>query len=280
MLMLLSLLLIAARAPSGETKAALLQLQALDLRVATVSQRIATGGTSLCKTKSNWPGILVHDLSEYDKYRDAALNVFGLGVGTNVSVIVPGSPAARAGLRPRDAIESINGVIENGAEAVRKLLEVGGPFSITVNRQGHQLRIKVPAEAGCASRVVVIPSRKADAGADGTTVRIRSAIVDNTANDDELAFIIAHEMAHNILGHPQMLEKQGRRRARVLATEIEADQLGLKLMKAAGYDPHAAARFWTRFGSRNASDFFSDGTHQRTKDRVRDLEAGAKLLER
>ena len=51
-------------------------------------------------------------------------------------------------------------------------------------------------------------------------------------------------------------------------------------LKAAGYDPMAAARFWTRFGKKTGAGIFSDGTHLRTRDRVRLLtDEAAKLAQ-
>ena len=36
-------------------------------------------------------------------------------------------------------------------------------------------------------------------------------------------------------------------------SKTEADEIGLKLMAQAGYDPNEAPRFWTRFGSMGGS---------------------------
>jgi beta-barrel assembly-enhancing protease len=275
MLMLLAMFLIAARANSNDIGAALLQLQAMDFRVAVISQRVATHGTAFCKVQSNWPGIVVHEAADYDRSATAARKAFGLGSGTAVSVVVPGSPADRSGIQTRDVFEMINGQLVSGAQAARKQLMSRGLITLTINRAGTQMRITLPDLAGCASGVVVVPSPKADAGADGETVRIRTAMIESAANDDELAYVIAHELSHNILGHPALLDKSGRRASRVLPTEIAADQMGVKLMAKAGYDPRAAARFIARFGRKGLARLFEDGTHQGTKDRVRTLEDAA-----
>jgi hypothetical protein len=49
-------------------------------------------------------------------------------------------------------------------------------------------------------------------------------------------------------------------------------------MKGAGFDPHAPARFWARFGKKTGAGIFSDGTHLRTKARVKLLEAEANRI--
>jgi beta-barrel assembly-enhancing protease len=275
LLILLAAFLMAARGPSEETKAALLQLQTMDLRVAAISQRLATNGTGFCKAQSNWSGIVVHDAAEYDRNAEAARAAFGLGVGTAVSLVVEGSPADRAGIRPKDVILKLEGRAVTKAEMVRDRLAAKGILILTISRAGKVIDVALPELLGCASRVIVVPSTKVDAGADGQTVRIRTAIIEKAQSDSELAFIIGHEMAHNILGHPALLDATGRRPAQVLPTEIAADKLSVKLMAKAGYDPTAAARFWARIGKKGLESLLSDGTHQRLRDRIQTLEVAA-----
>lgn len=94
-----------------------------------------------------------------------------------------------------------------------------------------------------------------------------------TAGDEELAFVLAHEMAHSILEHERqalsyarlLLPRQVRRSVRDMYTEMdfnfsllkamepvmqqgefEADELGLLLAAAAGYAPRAQLRYIER----------------------------------
>jgi predicted Zn-dependent protease len=71
-------------------------------------------------------------------------------------------------------------------------------------------------------------------------------------SDDEIAFVVAHEMSHNLLGHSRSAASQifgGRR------SEIAADQMAVGLMTYAGYQPAggisflqtARRRFWWSF---------------------------------
>ena len=101
----------------------------------------------------------------------------------------------------------------------------------------------------------------------------------------EMAAAIAHELAHNILRHRARLDaagvdrglgKQFGRSARLFKqTEVEADRLSVWLLAGAGYDPAAAARFWTRFGQRKGRPLFQAGTHPNWRDRVAALETEA-----
>jgi len=94
-----------------------------------------------------------------------------------------------------------------------------------------------------------------------------------TDSDEELAFVLAHEMAHRILEHERqalsyarlLLPRQVRRSVRDMYTEMdfnfsllkaqepvmqqgeyEADELGLRLAAAAGYGPRAQVRYIER----------------------------------
>jgi predicted Zn-dependent protease len=87
-----------------------------------------------------------------------------------------------------------------------------------------------------------------------------TAVLDFTRNDDEIAVVVGHELAHNILNHPSRLNSEkvprgflrgiGRNADKVRATEEEADALGIRLVRAAGYDASAAIPFWRRYYAR------------------------------
>ena len=268
-------------------------LQAEDGRVARIAYRLATRGRALCKVVQPQSGFLLHSLSQYAAdYRGAARVAFGLSDALSVLVVVGGSAADRAGIKPGDDVLRINQTelrdaplgkrsaiaVAGASRLVREAAEKPEPLVLTLRRQGQVLSVTLKAELGCASRVELVPGSKLNAKADGEVLQLTTAVLSEARDDNELAFIIAHEMAHNGLGHPQMLRAAGRKKSRVLATEIEADQIGLRLMHLAGYDPHAGARFWARFGKKTGFGIFSDGTHQRTKARVATLEAEANAL--
>ena len=76
------------------------------------------------------------------------------------------------------------------------------------------------------------------------------------------------------------LGKQFGRSARLFKqTEVEADRLSAWLLAGAGYDPHAAIRFWTRFGQRAGRPLFQAGTHPRWRDRVAAIETEVRAID-
>ena len=120
------------------------------------------------------------------------------------------------------------------------------------------------AEAGLRAGDVILTVNGQPIRSDSTFAPPRAtprrAVLDFARSDDEVAVIVAHELAHNILAHPAHLEEQnvprgllrgfGANAAKVRATEEEADRLGISLVWAAGFDASAAIPFWRRFYER------------------------------
>jgi hypothetical protein len=98
--------------------------------------------------------------------------------------------------------------------------------------------------AACAMPVVVNPSGNVFASTNGERVRISKGFVGFTETDDELAFVLAHEMAHVLLRHRVSLGDGERRNQ-----EHEADTLGLYIAIRAGYDGRTALGVLPRLAS-------------------------------
>jgi beta-barrel assembly-enhancing protease len=281
-----------AAPPQSAYVETLAALQKSDARVAAIAYRLATRGAPLCPLRQPLTGLTLHSLSQYvPSFRSAAVQLFGFDGLPQVLAVVPGSAAERAGLTANDKLFAVNRVAfvdtpgkqgsTDAVVAAQSALDAAlsrPPAKVKIARPGASVAIDLAGVMGCKSRVELVPGGKLNAKADGEIVQLTTAVLAETRDDSELAFIIAHEMAHNVLGHPQMLRAQGRKASRVLATEIEADRLAIRLMNAAGYDTTAPARFWARFGKKTGSGIFSDGSHLRTKDRVRMLENEGRML--
>jgi len=307
--LLLTAFALLAMAPAGATQqpspdASLLAMRALDQRVATIGYRLATAGRGLCATHQNLPGFAVHDLSQYGaSFRPAAIRAFGLDAGPGILALVPGSPAERAGLRLDDVLLSLDGqALPHGDpgrsrsfDRMAQILDMldtafaDGSAEIEIRRAGARLALHVGTEPGCASRFQLIPSGRLNAEADGRYVQVTTAIASYVADDAELAAVLAHEFAHNILGHRVRLDAArvsrgffgnfGRNAARIRETEIEADRYSVYLLDRAGYDPEAAVRFWTRFGQRGLN-FLGSPTHPNWRARIASFETEIAAIRR
>ena len=105
----------------------------------------------------------------------------------------------------------------------------------------------------CRARFELVAHGGHDASSTGTLIQVGDGFIAGFG-DDELAAVIAHELAHTILHHRQRLEAAkvsqglfaefGRSKRLNARTEAEADLLSVHLLRNAGYDPAAALRLW------------------------------------
>lgn len=125
----------------------------------------------------------------------------------------------------------------------------------------------------------------------GAAVVFYTGLVDRL-NDDTLASIVGHELAHIVAGH--IAEETSRTIVNTthpetltplagfygLNAEIEADRVGLVYAFLAGYDPRAGAVFWAEqaeFDKGQTFNLFLD-SHPPYQDRARYLERDAAIL--
>ena len=290
-------LAVQAAAQTSAEQQSLVGMRALDTRVATIGHRLAIGSGDLCRERQWLPGFVIHDLSQYGgDYRAAAIRAFGLDRGPGILALAEAGPAARAGVRVDDIIGAADAVPMPAAEAARErtfeqaerildLLEqafADGEAELQLVRGGESLRVSVRGEQGCPSRFQLIPSGRLNARADGRYVQVTTAIAQYVQDDQELAAVLAHEFAHNVLRHRERLDEAdvargflgnfGRNARLIRETEAEADRLSVYLLERAGYDPGAAIRFWTRFGRRGLS-FLGSPTHPNWRARIASFQA-------
>ena len=157
----------------------------------------------------------------------------------------------------------------------------------------------------------LVKSKEANAWAmPGGKVVVYSGILKYTKNEQGLAVVLGHEISHAIAHHGEerasqelarsagglalsaVLKNKSASSKKLWLTaygvgtqfgvmlpfsrshESEADHLGLIFMSMAGYDPHAAPKFWQDFsnkGRQSVPEFFS--THPSNQTRIKDLKS-------
>lgn len=283
------------------------QLQALDGRLASIGYRLTTANAPLCERLDGATGLQLHDIAQY-KDRAAIDGVFTFESPVEVEAVVPGSPAAAAGIVPGDALTTITtganavpvadlteGLGEDPYSRIQRIADMftravtdGSSVAIGLIRSGQPQSTALLPRPACASRFQMVIKDGLDAGADGRMVSVNMPLVQYALTapggdgEGELAAVVAHELAHNILRHRERLDAVdidrgiarlfGKNARRIKTTEEEADRLSVWLLANAGYDPQSAVRFWTRFGKQHGHGIFTEGTHYRWKDRVGQIE--------
>ncbi|QSH40453.1 M48 family metallopeptidase [Lentisphaerota bacterium ZTH] len=182
--------------------------------------------------------------------------------------------------------------IEKDPQYEASLLRVGKKLATAVNMPKYKWEFKVfdsnTPNAFC------LPGGK---------VGVYRGLFKYVDNDAELATVVGHEIAHAVARHggermsqsilqgigaevisvatnDQLLQIAYGYGTNLLAIlpysrthESEADYMGLLFMAKAGYDPHAALKFWEKFGKLSdismVQEFLS--THPAGKNRIKDL---------
>ncbi len=122
--------------------------------------------------------------------------------------IIANSPAANAGLAAGDRILAVAGQeVGNGTRGQAEMMSAfrsaagAGPVAITVKRGPVKLSFAVTPEPACDYGFALRRSERINAFADGAKVEVTTGLLRFIKSPDELALIVGHELAHNVLGH-------------------------------------------------------------------------------
>lgn len=261
---------------------ALHQLQHEDQRLQSIGWRLATGNALFCPDAAPAIGLLLQDMANYaspERIRAAV----GIDGDVAVQAVAAGSPAEAAGLTANDAILAIDSVpmaalppakagdwrrLTGLHDRIDASLAADGVVALDLRRGAGEVRsARVEGVPACPGRFELL-DRGGKASADGARVLIGREFAGVTYGDDEFAAALAHEYAHNLLGHRAWLSAQGRKRKNVRLTEREADRLMPWLLANAGYDPQAAVRFFARWGPRHDGGLFRARDHDGWDERA------------
>ncbi len=280
---------------SDETQASLLALQRDDQRIADTGWRIASRNTDVCPKIWAAIGVSLHHVSQYEPtYRAAAQAAFGLDDSyPSILAVAKDAPASASGLQPNDRLRAVNGVDLAGnshrqksaasyeavsaAMAALEALPEKSAAVLSIERGDQRLEVSVIPQNVCRSRVELAPGNAINANANGLVAQISGRLVNWVQSDDELALVIAHEMAHNLLDHPKRLNEKsalsglatslglsGRAQRQM---ELDADRMGIIMAARAGYNYKIAPDFWARLNSNAPLAAFLATTHPATRAR-------------
>lgn len=295
-------------------------------RIAQVAYHLSVGTVTLCKGEETLvTGAYMFDWDlTSDEWIDVANEALGINLhtpGIEVLFILPGSPADIAGLRPGDRIirlgewrvPSKRGAFTELYGRLKSLnTEKSSSIDLRIQREARFVDVTLYPVIGCDFPIVLREDESIGAFSDGEKVMINRGMLRFARNDDELAMIITHEVAHNVLDHIDIKRKNALQGAAVgvvvdillaAATgvrtdvfqqvgtnigalayskdfEIEADDYSAYLMAQAGFDISGIPTYWRYLGSVDQEQLQYSLTHPTSVERSINMRKTVDEIER
>ena len=251
----------------------------LQNRLYKVAAPLLIQNAELCKGQArNLLGFTAKNRWSYPgDYNEAAHVAFGMDERLQVTSVLAGSGAAKAGLQTGAVLLAAgNKPLPTGQHALSqagavfsKIIASQATLPMTVERHNSERQLSIPVTRACAFAIELGNADNVNAYADGSRVLVTRGMINFTRNDDELAFVLAKTMAHNMLGHAaaqrnnatigsiidnlksvtpdnSMLIGSGGIKAMPSEMDAAADRLSLYLAARAGYEIDNADNFWKR----------------------------------
>lgn len=273
-----------AQLPSAASESQTLQsIVSLQNRLYRVAAPLLVKNTELCKGNArNLLGFTAKNKYSWtDELSSAAESDLGMDDTLQVMNVLTNSGAAKAGIRHGDRLVSADGKpFPPGRDAQRgaaiilvPIVKSKNSVKLVVSRGGSLLTMNVPLTRACDYSIELGNADNVNAYNDGRRVMITRGMMNFTSNDDELAYVMAKEMAHNSLQHaakqkmtgtvadiidnlmqvhPDMTTMSGSSGVRPTPQELDAaaDTLAVYMVARAGYSVDGEIPFWTRLASR------------------------------
>ena len=288
-------------------------LLADEQRLNNVFGRLATSNVELCGAQFVPSfGFRLWSIDDFEPANRAAAGAaFGLTERLQVYAVAAGQPAEAAGIAPGDVLTRIEGRAVEPGEAGRRQYSEGvtagllkrGRVSFTFERDGKARKVRLNALKACPYAVALAIGEEPNAATDGKTIFVSSGMMAFARDDQDLAIVLGHELAHAIRNHPMrgasdavpprstagrvvgavvdvaagiggaaysVIGGMPQSRRNSIAFEKEADYVGLYLAARAGYDVSYAARIWRRLDEKYGA---SSSDHPTSDDRFEAMTA-------
>jgi len=270
---------------TNQQEIALAELSQKTARLMNVAWPVIEKNAMLCEKIRPAIGVKTHNNRTYGKtLRETSRRVLSTQNRPSLSHIIPDSPADKAGLRVGDILLSAENIpVRETSEDFWGQLKPSQAVSINIERGGARQAVLINATEICNYKLRLRPSLAINAYADGRNITVTSGMMNFAANDDELAMIVGHELAHNTMGHirkiigNRILSGNARRFTRPF--ESEADYVGLYYQVRAGYSPDNVEDFWRRLASISPKSVARAKSHPTFPDRYLRLAAARDEIE-
>ena len=283
-------------------------------KITNIAAKIRLAGTNICESQTSlmlglkyWN---IHDFLPEDE--NIARNKYQLGAGLKVLNVATESPAEKAGFKIGDELLAINDLIIAGGKNAKKdfakqldeFKKTLKPLTIKVWREGEEKLLSVLPVKACKSDIELIFDNSVNAYADGTNIYIAKGMMNFVQNEEEIALVISHELAHNVMNHIDakktnaglgmaigllldlgaavagvntqggFTDAGGRLGAQAFSVDFEneADYVGIYFMANANYKIDNVALFWRRMAQENPNGITLSSTHPSTSERFVSIE--------
>lgn len=257
-------------------------------RLYKIAAPLLTVNANLCKNNARYLlGITAKTKYSYlPRFSQEAQMANGLGERLRIMEVLPGSGAARSGLKSGDILMAIEGnaftagpLAERNAAALANSTTLNkSVINLEVLRDGRRLSFQTPLTLACAFSIELGNSEDATSYADGYRVMVTRGLFRFTQSDNELAFVLAKEIAHSIISQSSMELRTNRRQlksaidnlhitrptsAAALTVDVRpyssladaaADELAVYLLERAGYGTDTITEFWSRLAEKYPAD--------------------------
>ncbi|MEO1038551.1 MAG: M48 family metallopeptidase [Pseudomonadota bacterium] len=288
-------------------------------RLTAIAWPIMTANAELCPRRTHMPGFRLTSHHEYSReLRGAAREHLDVEHRPRLQMVVAQSPAEAAGLRAGDRVEAIDSRATGPrARDWRRSLHHlersarDGLVRLTIRRDGALMEYEIELRPACSYAIEIQRSPVVNAFADGERIVILEGLIDFALNDEEIAFILAHELAHNVERHVQAsqwnalaggaagllidvaLASAGLNTGAVFAEagmrvgaeayspefEAEADYLSLYYLARAGIPLDGVEAFWRRMADRHPEGVTRTTTHPSYPERTVNIIATRQEIE-
>lgn len=280
--------------------------QKMERRLADLSTPLLIGNADLCDRTRYVSGLVVHNMEDYrGRRREIMQSVYELDERIRVTLAGRDGPAHIAGIREGDVILAANDIeTPRGMAAtaffkvhVRPLVEAGKPIKFTLLRKAEKITALLQPVLACDYPVRLVSKGEVNAYATGTSITIYTGLL-NAFPGDEVGVVIAHELAHNLMGHKEkkqlelwkdiyimkLLNKVSNSNAgNIYANfsylessvdfEFEADYVSLYLAARAGLPYEGSPEFLRKLALDNPAGITRSSTHPKLAERYVAMEA-------
>lgn len=255
-----------------------------------------------------------------DKYL-RKLYALGTGRGVVVVVVKDSGPADKAGIKVGDVVVSVDNLAIRGIQHYNRVVsrfKIDDSVKIEISREGRPVSLtvkigRVPVDIP----VLLVDRQDVNAATDGSFIYVTTGLLYFIESDDELAAVIAHELAHAVRNH--VVKMQGTQLAGMLAAlvlgtiaesgspgsgdivmrgvghlssvfgagysrdlEREADYFSVKFVYQAGFNPELCATLFERFAIELPASMVQNylSTHPSSPERLLRIRKTIAQLER